>query len=98
MGSTTSGTHDERPLAGPPDLPALREHIRRHCGFDPGPLTPDARLDDLGLSGLARLRLVLGLETAYGVELPADLVSAIEIVDELAWFVGVKLGQKEDVT
>jgi acyl carrier protein len=82
------------PRPDPPDPSTLRQQVRRHCGFDPGPLTPDHRLDDVGLSGLARLRLVTGLETTYQVELPSDLVSSLDTVDELLWFVGVKLDQR----
>lgn len=82
--------------ADPPDPPELREQVRRHCGFDPGPLTAEARLDDLGLAGLARLRLVAGLEASYRIDLPADLVSALDTVDELLGFVGIKIDQQTD--
>lgn len=78
----------------PPDLPALREQVRRHCGFDPGALRAEARLDEVGLAGVALLRLVAGLEETYGVEFPSDLVTAVDTVDELAWFLGVKIGQR----
>jgi acyl carrier protein len=77
----------------PPDLPTVREQVRRNCGFDPGPLDPRARLDELGLSGVALLRLVAGLEETYGVEFPSDLVTAVDTIDELVWFLGVKISQ-----
>lgn len=91
---TTARPGGERPPIEPPDLRAIRELVRAHCGFDPGPLEAPARLDGLGLMGLALLRFVVGLETTYHVDLPADLVSAVDTVDELAWFVAVKSGQE----
>jgi acyl carrier protein len=77
----------------PPDLPTVREQVRRHCGFDPGPLDAAARLDELGLAGVALLRLVAGLEETYRVEFPSDLMTAVDTIDELVWFLGVKISQ-----
>jgi acyl carrier protein len=91
---TATDATDHPDHAHPPDVTTLREQIRRHCGFDPGVISAEASLDQLRVTGLARLRLVVGLETTYQVELPADLISAIDTVDELLWFVGVKLEQR----
>jgi acyl carrier protein len=87
--ATSAGT-----AASPPDLPSVRDQVRRHCGFDPGLLRAESRLDEVGLAGVALLRLVAGLEDTYGVEFPPDLVTAVDTVDELAWFLGVKIGQR----
>jgi acyl carrier protein len=81
-------------VGGSPGPAGLRRMVREHAGFDPGVLSPATRLDDAGIVGLARLSLVAALERTYQVDLPADLVTALETVDDLRYFVAVKLDQR----
>jgi acyl carrier protein len=72
----------------------VREVVRATCDFDPGPLAPTDRLADVGLSGLDLLTCVAALEDRFGVEFPADLVPALETVDDLVYFTAIKQSQR----
>lgn len=75
------------------DPAGLRRVVREQCGFDPGPLAPQTPLAQAGLVGLARLRVIWWLESTWGIEFPADLVTAVETVDDLCHYAAVKLDQ-----
>lgn len=81
-------------VTGSIDTGALRRIVAESCGFDPGELRPESRLDEVGLLGFARLQVVSRLEAALRIELPADLVTAIDTVDDLCHFVSVKVDQR----
>lgn len=81
--------------AGHPLDPAgLRGLVVEHCGFDPGALAPASRLDDVGIHGFGRLSLVAAIESVHGVEFPADLLTALETVDDLVHYTNLKAGQR----
>lgn len=82
-------TGPRRPL----DAVGLRRVVVEHCGFDPGEFALRARLDALGLDGFSRLSLVAALEAAHGIEFPADLITALETVDDLIHYTNIKVGQ-----
>lgn len=76
------------------DVAEVREVVLATCTIDPGPLAPTDRLADVGLSGLDLLACVAALEDRFGVEFPADLVSAMETVDDLVYFTAIKRSQR----
>jgi acyl carrier protein len=72
----------------------LRALVVEHCGFDPGELGTHARLADLGLVGIHRLSLLTAVEDGFGVTFPADLLTALETVDDLVHHTNLKLEQQ----
>ena len=72
----------------------LRAVIREVCGFDPGELGPHDRLSSIGLEGLDLMGLIAAIEARYGIEFPADLLPAMETVDDLLYFTAVKRSQQ----
>lgn len=73
----------------------LRDLLGEVCGSDPGPLQGHERLDEyVGLSGFERLQLVTSIEDRYGIEFPADLITAMETVDDVTYYTTVKLAQR----
>jgi acyl carrier protein len=75
------------------DPVGLRALVVEHCGFDPGDLDDDARLADVGLVGVHRLSLLTVIEDAFDVEFPADLMTALDTVDDLLHYTNLKLEQ-----
>jgi len=73
----------------------LRLLTIEHCGFDPGEIAHDTRLADVRLVGLNLMTLVAVLEDLYGVDFPTDLVGALETADDLTYFTGVKVDQRQ---
>ncbi|MFD6876634.1 phosphopantetheine-binding protein [Streptomyces sp. NPDC054904] len=63
-----------------PELPAVLNVIRGLLPDDPGqawgPEQADLLLADLGFDSLRTVRLLVSVETAMGVELPQELVTA----------------------
>jgi acyl carrier protein len=84
------------PTGGVTPGPAwLRDLLDEVCGADPGPLRGHERLDEhLGLSAFERLQLVTSIEHRYGIEFPADLITAMETVEDVTHYTAVKLAQK----
>lgn len=76
------------------DPDGLRKIITACCGFDPGVLGPETVLEDIGITGLARLWLISWFEASCGIDFPADLVGALETVDDLCHLVSLKLEQR----
>ena len=77
----------------PPGTPWLRDLVRRYGGFDPGPVRPDMPLSELDRGGLGRYALICALEDRFAIEFPADLIDALETVDDLLHFTAVKIDQ-----
>lgn len=78
---------------GPLTCASLRGLVVDCCGFDPGAIEASHRLDDIDLSGIVRLPLIARLEDAYGIRFPADLLTAIETVDDLLYYANTKVAQ-----
>lgn len=76
---------------------ALRSLVAAACGADPGALTPGTRLDDVDRDGLGRLMLVAAIESAFAIDFPADLLTALETVDDLLYFTNVKVAHRGPV-
>ena len=81
-------------MGGDASPTSLRTVVREVCAFDPGPLAPSARLCDLGLVGLGLLDCITAIEERYDIEFPADLLSAMETVDDLLYYTNTKLSQR----
>lgn len=76
----------------------LRGLLDEVCGFDPGPLHGHERLDEhVGLSGFERLQLLTSIEHRFGIEFPADLITAMETVDDVTYYTTVKLAQRSEL-
>lgn len=73
----------------------LRDIVRQSCGFDPGAVHPETRLDEVERGGLGRYTLICGIEERFDIDFPADLVSALETVDDLLYFTATKIDQRE---
>jgi acyl carrier protein len=76
------------------DGPTLRRLVVERGGVDPGELAPASRLADLGFVGFDLLLLIAVVEDAYQVDFPADLVTALETVDDLLHYIQVKASQR----
>jgi acyl carrier protein len=74
----------------------LRELVQEHCDFDPGPLEERSSLAGAGITGIHRLWVLAALEDRYRIEFPADLLSAIESVDDLTYYTRIKVEQREE--
>ena len=72
----------------------LRDIVRELRDVEPGPLASTDRLSDLGLTGLDLLVCIAALEDRFGVEFPADLVAAMETVDDLVHYTAIKRSQQ----
>ncbi|HYI60635.1 MAG TPA: phosphopantetheine-binding protein [Acidimicrobiales bacterium] len=68
--------------------PWLRSVWAGATGDDPGPLEPADELAALGLWGVDRVVVVGAVETALGIELPADLVAELRSVGDLLHYAG----------
>jgi len=71
----------------------LRDLLRRTCGFDPGCITDEDRLEDIGVYGMERLQVVSSIEALYDVHFPDDLVTALETVGDLTYYARLKIDQ-----
>ena len=78
------------------DSDVLLDLVTEHCDPRTPAVEPASRLDDLGVVGLARLRLITTLEERYRVSFPADLVAAIETVEDVVYYTAVKVSQRAD--
>ena len=79
---------------GAMDVPALLRLLRTEGGPPvAGPVQPQARLVDIGLDGLDLLVCIGLIEARYGIEFPADLLPALETVDDLLHYTAVKRSQ-----
>lgn len=76
------------------DGTALRRLVVERCGFDPGELAPEVRLADRGFVGFDLLHVIATVEDAYQVDFPADLITALETVDDLLHYIEVKASQR----
>lgn len=74
----------------------LRALVQEHCDFDPGVIDPRSSLAGVGIAGIHRLRLLAALEDRYRIEFPADLLSAIESVDDLTYYTRLKVDQRRE--
>jgi hypothetical protein len=72
----------------------LRAVVHLACGADPGPLARTERLTDVGLVGLDLLSAVTAIEDRFDITLPADLLPALETVDDLLHFAAVARGHR----
>ena len=72
----------------------LRLLATRACGVDPGALSDEVELATAGWSGVPLLLLVHELEETYRIELPLDLIGALETVGDIRYFVQVKVEQR----
>lgn len=52
------------------------------------------RLADVGVVGVDLLACIALLEDRFAIEFPADLLSAIETVDDLVYYTAVKASQR----
>lgn len=77
---------------------ALSDHGVWMTSADDDAARSSARLDELGVKGLDRLAVVTDLEQQYRVSFTADLLSAIGTVEELAYYLEVKMEQSESST
>ena len=70
-------------------LELINEYIKRHVNNPPESLTPESRLDGIGVDSLALLELLFELEEKYDINLPNDMSrpetvgQLIEIVEKL---------------
>jgi hypothetical protein len=59
-----------------------------------GPLDGGTRLGDIAVTGVDRLWLVAAIEDRFGIEFPADLVTAVETVGDLIHYTNLKVEQR----
>ena len=64
------------------NLELIRDYLERHFDHPPENLTPDSRLDEIGIDSMALLELIFELEDKYDIRLPDD-VSSPETVGQL---------------
>jgi acyl carrier protein len=79
--------HDEM------DTATLSALIQEACGVRVSRLRPELKLSEIGLVGLDLLACIGLIESRYGIEFPADLLSALETVDDLVHYTAVKRSQ-----
>jgi hypothetical protein len=77
-------------------LKGLRRLISQVTGRDPGPLSDDTILGELLVAGPARYELIAVIENDYDIEFPADLLTVLETVGDLAAFTNVKASQARE--
>src|SRR3569833_2173128 len=56
-----------------PRASAILHIISEETGIDPGRLTPDATLDELGLSSLDLVETLFKIESHFNIEIPSSL-------------------------
>lgn len=62
--------------------------IGEQLGVDEGSLVPEANLiDDLGADSLDVVELVMGIEEAFGIEVPDDDVENIRTIQDVIQYV-----------
>jgi acyl carrier protein len=54
-------------------LEQIRDFLERRVDSPPGELTPETRLDQIGVDSFALLDLMFELEETFGIRLPNDL-------------------------
>lgn len=64
------------------NLELIRDYLERHLDNPPENLTPESRLDEVGIDSMALLELIFELEDKYDIHLPDD-VSSPETVGQL---------------
>ena len=72
---------------------SLRTLVQESCAFDPGRLEGSMSLEAARIVGIDRMLLFACIEQAYRIDFPADLVAAVETVDDLLYYVTVKVDQ-----
>lgn len=71
-------------------LELLREYLQKKAGIEPAKVTPDARLEELGVDSLMLIDLMFELEESLDVRVPdmdtrpATIAELITIFDKLA--------------
>lgn len=61
----------------------LRQLIGSETRANVGPLAPQLRLEELGLDSLSRIRVVIGIERKYGVDIDEETARKLETVNDL---------------
>lgn len=72
----------------------VHEVVRQARCIATGVLASTDRLSDLGLVGLDLLACVTAVEVRFGIEFPADLVPALETIDDLVYYTATKLSHQ----
>lgn len=64
------------------NLDIIKDYLARHSDNPPENLTPESRLDEIGIDSMAMLELIFEMEDKYGICLP-DNVPTPENVGQL---------------
>jgi acyl carrier protein len=70
------------------NLAAVREIIKAESDMDPGDFSIDARLDDLGLSSVQKIRVFLRIESEFKVEIDEDKAIELTTVRDILALLG----------
>ena len=54
------------------NLDIIKDYLERHADNPPENLTPETRLDELGIDSLALLELFFEIEDKWGIRLPGN--------------------------
>lgn len=55
------------------NLDLIKDYVERHADNPPGNLTPESKLDEIGIDSMALLELIFELEDKYDIRLPEDI-------------------------
>jgi acyl carrier protein len=54
-------------------LDLIKDYLERHLDNPPENLTPESRLDEIGIDSLGLLELIFDLEEQYKISVPQDI-------------------------
>lgn len=74
----------------------LKKVIKEELKKDVSEMTPSMSFQDLGIDSMDRIRIVIHVERAYGVEFSEKEAGSIQSVGELIQFIESKGGAKVD--
>jgi acyl carrier protein len=89
MGSVYSSYLNQRRLYLMQTLDLLRDYLQRKASIEPQKVTPEARLEDLGIDSLMLIDLIFELEESLNVRVPdvdtrpATVAELVRIFDSL---------------
>lgn len=54
-------------------LDLITDYLKRHLDDPPEEITPESRLEDIGVDSLAGIELIFDLEEEYGITIPDEV-------------------------
>jgi 3-oxoacyl-[acyl-carrier-protein] synthase III len=82
LGCAGPAAHKPSPT-GDTVMNQLVHEVLTGLGLDPAGLTPDARLENVGVDSVALAEVAAGVKTHYGLDIPAEDLAAVRTVAEL---------------